>query len=71
MKIKLSELRVGDVVVPDGGFDCMCGGEDHPVYSDGNELYVVCAAGRHYLEPQTGKRGYLIGFTKGAKDETS
>lgn len=59
---KLSELRVGDQVDLDGGFDCMSGRK--VVYGDAKGLYLLCKDGRHYLDGQTDKDGDVIGITK-------
>lgn len=48
---KLSNLKAGDVVTIDGGFDCMDSGKPHEVYGNG-DLYLICDHGHHFLSGQ-------------------
>jgi hypothetical protein len=56
---KYSELKAGDFVEVDAGFDCLTPGR-HEVKSDGSDLYLECKHGAHYLTMEKDK-GYLIG----------
>ncbi len=49
--MKLEDLKAGDVVEIDGGFDCMDAGE-HTVFHHENGLYLKCRAVKHFLEGQ-------------------
>ena len=60
---KLSELKVGDKIETDVGFDCI-GAETRFVCVDDDGLYFVCKEGRHYLTGQTVDDEHLIGIYK-------
>lgn len=70
IKVKLSEVKPGDVLVADAGFPCIADGEYLPVRQDGGGLYVDCRAegeertptGKHYLDSQVDDSGILIGL---------
>lgn len=63
---KLGELKVGDVLIVDGGFDCMKEGDDKAVCVDAHgDLYVNCKCGCHYLSgqlPFDGNSDELVGL---------
>ena len=59
---KLSDLKEGDVVIPDGGFDCMAKGDHRKIIADGDRLYVNCGKGQHFLDGQDDGDGYLVGL---------
>lgn len=40
---QLSEIKVGDVLVADGGFTCLTDGERVTVEQDNGGLFVLCA----------------------------
>lgn len=51
--MKLGDIKEGDVLVADGGFDCLKEGARCVAKSDERQrLYVECYAGRHYLDGQ-------------------
>lgn len=50
--VKFDDIRPGDVLIPDGGFDCMTAGVPLTVKADGDSLFVPCACGQHYLDGQ-------------------
>lgn len=63
---KLSELKEGDVIEVDGGFDCMKEGDQLFVEQrkDGT-LFVRCSSeGGHSLAGQNDGDGYLVGMYK-------
>lgn len=49
---RLSELRAGDRVVLDDGFDCMDGWEEQALLEDNLGLHVTCELERHYIDAQ-------------------
>lgn len=49
---KLSQLKAGDFVVVDDGFDCMSAWQAFGVLEDEGGLYLPCADGGHYLDGQ-------------------
>lgn len=60
--MKLTEIKIGETVIADGGFDCIRPG---PVLVDGddNGLFVRCDEGKHYLIGQESGDGSLIGLS--------
>lgn len=50
----VAEIKAGDILEPDDGFDCMLCGDVLTVQDDGNQLYVPCSQGRHFLDGQVG-----------------
>lgn len=60
---KLSDVKVGDNLVADGGFDCLSNREICEVCSDADSLYVPCGMGKHYLNGQLNEAGELVGFS--------
>lgn len=63
--MKVSEVKLGDILIADGGFDCLKENQHCEVKADGDELYVECSHGKHFLEGQcdfeTGTK--LVGLT--------
>jgi len=62
-RVKLDDLKPGDVITLDSGFTCHEAGNAQ-VESDTDGAYFICANGRHYLDGQEGADGYLVGITK-------
>lgn len=60
--MKFSELKVGTLLSPDGGFDCMEKGDIKTVLKDDGGLYVECELTRHYLCGDVDGDGNLIHF---------
>lgn len=63
---RLSEIKLGDVVVADDGFTCIQANARLTVEVDprGN-LFVSCDQGRHFLDGQIDDDGEtLVGLTK-------
>ena len=65
--INFADVKVGDVLVPDGGFTCMREGTQRLVREDPhNGLYINCDDGKHFLDGQrdfnTGQT--LVGFKR-------
>lgn len=66
-KLKLSDLKAGDTLVADGGFDCLNLGQSCVVLRDADKrLYVSCSEGRHYLDGQVDHEDQetIVGFTR-------
>lgn len=63
--MKLSDVKVGDTIIADGGFTCMAPGLKVVAEDDGG-LFVSCDDGHHYLEGQLAfdGSGALVGFLK-------
>lgn len=59
----LENVRAGDSLIADGGFQCLALGEVALVKSDEHGLYVNCGDGHHYLDGQADEHGRLIGLT--------
>lgn len=61
---KLSELKVGDVLVADDGFGCLKAGAKRDVrkQTETGELFIVCVDGCHILDGQADDGEHLIGL---------
>ena len=59
---KLSETKLGDVLIADSGFTCILNGAECQVMQDDDGLYVPCQEGRHYLDGQTDDGEILVGL---------
>jgi len=59
-------LRPGDTLIADGGFTCLAAGAELTVDAVGDEFYVPCACGHHYLNGATDHHGFLVGLTRRA-----
>lgn len=57
---KLNELKVGDVIELDDGFDCKEMGTCR-VCKDEQGLYFICSEGHHYLDGQADNGNDLVG----------
>ena len=62
--MKLSEIKVEDILVFDDGFTCLKHGEKSIVRQDNKGLYINCEEGKHYLEGQIDEEDNLIGLFK-------
>jgi len=60
--MKISEFKVGDMVVADAGFTCLDPGE-HRIEEDHVGLYIRCQCGHHYLDGQVNGSGHIIGIS--------
>ena len=60
--IPMDEVKVGDVLVADGGFTCIKEGEHVVVDSDEHGLFVPCSFGKHHLDGQRDTDKNYIGF---------
>ena len=59
---RVADIKVGDIVIPDGGFVATINGQEGKCMSEGVELtvqddtahglYVPCAHGKHFLDGQ-------------------
>lgn len=58
---KLSELRVGDKVMVDGGFSCMHDG-DVKIVKEKDGLYIDCRYGHHHLHALATDDEHCIGI---------
>ena len=67
--LQFNDVKPGDALLADGGFDCLDNGERVVVSVDPDgDLYVPCRCGKHSLE---GQRGFdnpdeLVGFFRAA-----
>lgn len=61
-KLLLTDIRPGDVLLPDDGFDCMAESAEKIVRADHDGLYVYCRQGKHYLAGQCDDFNVLIGL---------
>ena len=59
---RLADLRKGDKVQVDDGFDCMEPWSTHLVKEDYGGLFVQCAKGLHHLRSQLTTDGALVGI---------
>lgn len=59
---KLSELKAGDHVELDNGFDCHVMGVATIHADDRGDLYFACHYGKHYIADQADGGGTLIGI---------
>lgn len=62
-RVGLEDLKAGDTLFADDGFDCLEAGPVK-VEEDDGRLYVRCHAGCHYLDGQTDDEGKLSGLVK-------
>ena len=62
--LRYEELKKGDILVPDGGFDCITKNSRKRVEKDDDGFYVTCNEGHHYLEGHFEDDGFVIGFEK-------
>lgn len=69
---RLSLLRPGDRLIPDGDFPCLAEGVPVTVRRGVSELFVMCAAGPHELEGQLADDGdHLVGLSLAPDGEPS
>jgi hypothetical protein len=61
--MKLSDIKVGDWLLPDDGFRCLEYGKEVQVETDGDDLFVKCSYGNHYLKDHL-EGDKFIDFTK-------
>ena len=60
---KLSELKPGDILIPDGGFTCMKEGARMKVVKDKDgSLFLPCNCGGHSLDGQADDGEHLVGL---------
>ena len=60
---KLSELKPGDILIPDGGFTCMKEGARMKVIQDHDgSLFLPCNCGGHALVGQADDGEHLVGL---------
>ena len=65
MKIKLKDIKVGNILIADGGFTCLKEGQKCEVmYKKGLGLYIECNEKQHFLDGQTDfdTGEYLVGL---------
>lgn len=62
------EVSPGDILIADGGFDCIVEGARVEVERDlhgfGVDLWVACRCGKHMLDGQLDEEGRYVGFAK-------
>lgn len=61
--LSYDDLKEGDVIVADAGFDCIKPGE-YIVKDERGELFIDCCKGRHWLDGSRGAGGLLVGFIR-------
>ncbi len=59
-QVKLADLKAGDTIEIDGGFNCAAAGPVGVHIGDDGELYFDCRAGRHYLAGQEDEPGEAL-----------
>jgi hypothetical protein len=64
---KISDIKVGDILIADDGFTCMKAGEHEVKASEAGALFIDCTEGRHFLAGQERADGTLIGLTLKSK----
>lgn len=57
-----TNIKAGDRLKADGGFDCLAKGQISQVERDDSGLFIRCEDGRHYLSGQLGDDDELIGL---------
>ena len=62
--VKFADVKVGDVLVADGGFTCMPAGLRTVEVDEAGHLFIPCAAGSHYLNGQLNENDELVGLSK-------
>ena len=59
---KLSEVKAGDWLRSDAGFDCLSTEAEVEVQQHPTGLFVVCSEGMHFIEGQADDGEHLVGF---------
>ena len=59
---KETEVKVGTVLIADGGFTCIKEGAELAAQEDSAGLFVPCADGHHYLDGQLDDGDVYIGL---------
>ena len=63
--VKLSEVKVGNILIADGGFTCIKKGAELVVKQDIFGFFVVdCDQGTHHLDGQLDDNGELAGLKR-------
>lgn len=64
--LKLDDVKVGDVLIADGGFTCLKPGPHEVKADEEGRLFIACAEDRHFLEGQIDFKDptVLIGLSK-------
>ena len=61
----LEEIKVGEILIADGGFTCLQEGEELKVKVDkAGDKFVECEQGQHFLDGQENEKGKITGFIK-------
>jgi len=64
----MKDIKVGNVIIADGGFTCLADGQTCVVRIDRDgDLYVTCQDGCHYLDGQVDENDIIVGFEMGTK----
>lgn len=64
VKLRLTDVKPGDILITDRGFTCMDKGQHLTVRLSRHGLWIPCRVGRHYLDGQEDEDGFLVGLTK-------
>ena len=60
-----SQIKAGDIVYPDGGFDCLTKDWPYVCMASGDnpgDFYLQCSEHKHWLSGQDDGDGYLVGI---------
>jgi len=50
--LPVEQVKIGDILIADGGFTCLQDRQECKVQETDGELYVACTAGFHFLDGQ-------------------
>ena len=56
------DTKVDDILITDGGFTCLPKNAHLTVKEDKDGLYILCRAGKHYLDGQLDDKGNYVGL---------
>ena len=59
--LNINDVRSGQKVVVDAGFNCMAPWSQRVVMQDEHGFFLICRDGRHYLESDDPDEGSVIG----------
>ena len=62
--MKLTELKVGDVIIADSGFTCLKAGKYRVKVNSTGDLYINCTEGKHFLTGQLDNDDELVGLSR-------
>lgn len=62
--LKFNAIKIGDILIPDGGFTCMAADKPKCVEEHDGELFIPCSDGKHFLCGQEDDEGNLVGLSR-------